>query len=98
MLRSWGPSRLDVFLYRYAADEAFLALIAANAFMAGVIPRDRAERGRTLRELGDLRALYSDLMKRLHEEAFCEGVCQLDEVKYAVEKAKKLVEELGGYV
>lgn len=34
-------------------------------------------------------------MKTLHKEAFYEGVYQPEEVKYAVEKVKKLLEELG---
>jgi len=90
----------DVLLYRNAADKAFLALVlAVNAFIAartGVVPRSHAERRRILRELGreDLRALYSDLMKTLHEEAFYEGVYQPDEVLYAVERVRKLIDEL----
>ncbi len=42
----------------------------------------------------DLRAIYSDLMKTLHEEAFREGVYQPDEVRYAFEKVRKIIDEL----
>lgn len=46
----------DVFLYRNAADKAFLALVmAVNAFIAaktGVVPKSHAERRRMLKELG----------------------------------------------
>lgn len=90
----------DFFLYRNAADKAFLALVLlVNAFIAaktGVVPRSHAERRRMLRELGreDLRALYSDLMRTLHDEAFYEGVYQPDEVLYAVGKIRELLEEL----
>jgi hypothetical protein len=34
----------------------------------------------------DLRALYSDVMKTLYDEAFYGGVYNPEEVKYAVEK------------
>ncbi len=90
----------DFFLYRNAADKAFLALIIAiNTYIHAVrkvIPRSHSERRKILREIGreDLRALYSDLMKTLHEEAFYEGVYQPDEVKYAIEKIKKIINEL----
>ncbi|RFA95459.1 PaREP1 family protein [Pyrobaculum aerophilum] len=90
----------DIFLYRNAADKAFLALVLTiNAYIAtqtGIVPRSHAERRKMLRELGreDLRALYSDLMKTLREEAFYEGVYQPEEVLYAVEKIKRLLEEL----
>ncbi len=83
----------DVFLYRNAADKAFLALVLARV---GVVPRSHGERRRALREMGreDLRALYSDLMKTLHEEALYEGVYQPDEVRYAVGRAERLIGEV----
>ncbi|MGB9705837.1 MAG: PaREP1 family protein [Pyrobaculum sp.] len=90
----------DVFLYRNAADKAFLALVVAvNEYLkavVGVVPSSHSERRRLLREVGreDLRALYSDLMKTLHEEAFYEGVYQPDEVRYAVDKVRSVIEEL----
>jgi len=61
----------DVFLYRNAADKAFLALvIAINTYIKaieGVEPSTHSERRRILRKVGreDLRALYSDIMKTL---------------------------------
>ena len=90
----------DFFLYRNAADKAFLALIIAiNTYIhaiRGVVPRSHTERRKILREIGreDLRALYSDLMRTLHEEAFYESIYQPDEVKYAIERIKKVIDEL----
>ncbi|MEM4972037.1 MAG: hypothetical protein QXE01_12395 [Sulfolobales archaeon] len=90
----------DILLYRSAADKGFLALIIAiNEYIRiskGVIPKSHAERRRILREIGreDLRALYSDIMKTLHEEAFYEGVYQVDEVRYALNKVKSIIDEL----
>lgn len=90
----------DMLLYRSAADKAFLALVVAvNAYVraiGGAEPASHSERrllGKMCRE--DLRALYSDLMRALHEEAFCEGVYQPEEVEYAFEKVEGCVEELG---
>ncbi|RLE56050.1 MAG: hypothetical protein DRJ40_06480 [Thermoprotei archaeon] len=90
----------NVFLYRNAADKAFLALVVAiNTYIyqkLGTVPQSHSERRRLLREMGreDLRALYSDLMKTLHEEAFYEGIYQPEEVKYAIEKVGKLIDDL----
>ncbi|MEM0093419.1 MAG: PaREP1 family protein [Thermofilum sp.] len=90
----------DYLLYRNAADKAFLALIiAVNEYVhsiRGLVPRSHSERRRVLREIGreDLRALYSDLMKTLHEEAFYEGVYQPDEVRYAIKKVESIIEAL----
>jgi len=49
-----------------------------------------------LRKMGreDLRALYSDLMKTLHDEAFYEGVYQPDEVEYALKKVEEIISKL----
>jgi len=90
----------DVFLYRNAADKAFLALvIAINAYISaveGVEPSSHSERRRILRKIGreDLRVLYSDLMSTLHEEAFYEGVYQPDEVEYAIRKVEEVITRL----
>jgi HEPN domain-containing protein len=90
----------DVFLYRNAADKAFLALvIAINAYISaveGVEPGSHSERRRILRKIGreDLRALYSDLVSTLHEEAFYEGVYQPDEVEYAIRKVEEVITRL----
>jgi HEPN domain-containing protein len=89
----------DVFLYRNAADKAFLALvIAVNTYIRaveGVEPASHGER-RILRKIGreDLRALYSDLMRTLHDEAFYEGIYQPDEVEYAIRKVEEVVAKL----
>jgi len=90
----------DILLYRNAADKVFLALvIAVNAYIAaveGVEPTSHAERREILRKMGreDLRALYSDLMKTLHEEAFYQGIYQPDEVQYAVKKVEDVIAQL----
>jgi hypothetical protein len=90
----------DVFLYRNAADKAFLALvIAVNTYIRaveGVEPASHGERRRILRKIGreDLRALYSDLMRTLHDEAFYEGIYQPDEVEYAIRKVEEVVAKL----
>jgi secreted Zn-dependent insulinase-like peptidase len=90
----------DVFLYRNAADKAFLALVVAvNAYIGvveGVEPVSNSERRKILRKIGreDLRALYSDLMKTLHEEAFYQGVYQPDEVEYAMRKVEEVMAQL----
>ncbi len=90
----------DVLLYRNAAIKAFLALIIViNEYIRvirGYTPRSHSERRRILREIGreDLRALYSDLMKTLHEEAFYEGIYQPDEVRYAIDKIKNIIDKL----
>jgi len=42
----------------------------------------------------DLRALYSDAMKTLYDEAFYEGVYNPEEVEYAIEKVKQLLKEV----
>ena len=62
----------------------------------GVEPAGHSERRRALRRVGreDLRALYSDVMKALHEEAFYEGVYHPDEVEYAVKKVEECIKEL----
>jgi hypothetical protein len=90
----------DILLYRNAADKVFLALvIAVNAYIAaveGVEPTSHAERRKILRKMGreDLRALYSDLMKTLHEEAYYQGIYQPDEVQYAVKKVEEVIAQL----
>ena len=90
----------DLLLYRNAADKAFLAaVLAVNAYVSrklGVVPKSHSERRLLLRRVGreDLRALYSDLVKTLHDEAFYGGVYNPEEVKYAIEKVKQLLKEV----
>ena len=90
----------DIFLYRNAADKAFLALvIAINTYInltEGIEPNNHSERRKILRKIGreDLRALYSDMMKTLHEEAFYEGIYQPDEVEYAIRKIEEVITRL----
>ena len=73
-------------------------MIAVNSYvkaLEGIEPSSHGER-RILREMGGegLRALYSDLMKTLHEEALYEGVYQPEEVEYAIRKVESIVEQL----
>jgi len=90
----------DILLYRNAADKAFLALvIAVNGFIVlrtSAIPRSHSDGRKFLRELGreDLRAIYSDLMRTLHDEAFYEGVYDPEEVKYAIKRVRDVIEEI----
>lgn len=69
----------DIMLYRSAVDKAFLSMIlAVNSYInrvLGITPKSHSERRLLLRRMGreDLRALYTDIMKTLHEEAFYEG-------------------------
>jgi len=41
----------------------------------------------------DLRALYSDVMKTLHDEAFYEGVYNHEEAEYVIKQVKKILKE-----
>ena len=43
---------------------------------------------------GDLRALYSDIMKTLNDQAFYEGVYNPEEAEYAIKQVRKMLEEL----
>jgi len=92
----------DFLLYRNAADKAFLSMIVAVNFYIwrklGLIPSSHSERRSLLRKVDreDLRALYSDVMKTLHDEAFYEGVYNPEEVEYAIKQVKKMIEEFKG--
>ena len=90
----------DVMLYRNAADKAFLSMmVAVNSYInhkLKVTPKSHSERRFLLRKIDreDLRALYSDVMKTLHDEAFYEGVYNPEEAEYAIKQVKKALEEL----
>ena len=90
----------DILLYRNAADKAFLSMIiAVNSYIKrklGVIPRSHSERRSLLRKMDreDFRALYSDVMRTLHDEAFYEGIYNPEEVEYAITQVKNVLEEL----
>lgn len=90
----------DMLLYRNAADKAFLSMIiAVNSYVSrklGVIPKSHSERRSMLREMGkeDVRAIYSDVMKTLHDEALYDGIYDPEEVKYAIALVRKVIEEL----
>lgn len=89
----------DMLLYRNAVDKAFLSMIVAvNSYLnrkLGVIPKSHGERRSLLRRINreDLRALYSDAMKTLHDEAFYEGVYNPEEASYAITLVRKMMEE-----
>ncbi|MEM3693105.1 MAG: PaREP1 family protein [Candidatus Bathyarchaeia archaeon] len=90
----------DIMLYKNAADKAFLSVVVAiNSYIngkLGITPKSHTERRSMLRKMGreDLRALYSDLMKTLHDEAFYEGVCDPEEAEYAIKRVKTILKEL----
>jgi len=86
-------------LYRNAVDKAFLSMIVAvNSYInskLGITPKSHIERRSLLRKIDreDIRALYSDVMRTLHDEAFYEGVYNPEEAKYAITQVKKMLEE-----
>jgi len=90
----------DMLLYRNAVDKAFLSIIVAVNFYIsrklGITPKSHSERRSLLRKIDreDLRALYSDAMRTLHDEAFYEGIYNPEEAKYAITLVKRMLEEL----
>jgi hypothetical protein len=73
-------------------------IIAVNFYInrrLGVTPKSHSERRFLLRKLEreDLRAKYSDVMKTLHDEAFCEGVYNPEEAKYAINLIEEMLKE-----
>ena len=90
----------DALLYRNAADKAFLAMIVAvNSYInrkLGITPKSHGERRSLLRKMEreDLRALYSDVMETLHDEAFYEGIYNPEEAEYAIKQVRRMIEEL----
>ncbi len=90
----------DMLLYRNAVDKAFLSIIVAvNSYInrkLGITPKSHSERRSLLRKIDreDLRALYSDAMRTLHDEAFYEGIYNPEEAKYAITLVKRMLEEL----
>lgn len=87
----------DILLYRNTSDKAFLSLVVAvNSYInrkLGIIPRSHSER-RTLRKMNreDLKVLYSDVMRTLHDEASCEGIYNPKEARYAMRQIRKILE------
>jgi uncharacterized protein (UPF0332 family) len=90
----------DMSLYRNSVDKAFLSMIiAVNSLInrkLGVTPKSHSERRSMLRKIGreDLRALYSDIMETLHDEALYEGIYNPEEAEYAIKQVRKMLEEL----
>jgi secreted Zn-dependent insulinase-like peptidase len=90
----------DTTLYRNAVDKAFLSMIVAVNYYINrklnITPKSHSERRSLLRKMEreDLRALYSDVMKTLHDEAFYEGVYNPEEAEYAIKQVKRALEEL----
>ena len=90
----------DIMLYRNSVDKAFLSMVVAiNSYInrkLNGIPKSHSERRSLLRKMDreDLRALYSDIMKTLHDEAFYEGVYNPEGAEYAIKQVKKMLEEL----
>jgi len=89
----------DMLLYRNALDKAFLSMIVAvNSYInrkLGIVPKAHGERRLLLRKMDreDLRAIYSDVMRTLHDEAFYEEVYNPEEARYAITLVKKMLEE-----
>jgi len=89
----------DMLLYRNALDKAFLSmLVAVNSYInrkLGITPKSHGERRSLLRKMDreDLRALYSDVMRTLHDEAFYEGVYNPEEAQYAITLVKRMLED-----
>lgn len=89
----------DMLLYRNAVDKAFLSMIVAvNSYInrrLQITPKSHSERRSLLRKIDreDLRALYSDVMRTLHDEAFYEGVYNPEEAKYAITLVKRMLKE-----
>jgi hypothetical protein len=87
-------------LYRNAVDKAFLSIIVVVNFYInrklGITPKSHSERRSMLMKIGrdDLRALYSEAMRTLHDEAFYEGIYNLEEAKYAIALVKRMLEEI----
>lgn len=90
----------DIFLYRNAVDKAFLSMVlAVNSYIyrkLNVVPKSHSERRELLRKMGreDLRAIYSDIMKTLHDEAFYDGIYKPEEAEYAIRQVEKLIRDL----
>lgn len=88
-----------ILLYRNAVDKAFLSMVlAVNSYIKmklNIIARSHAERRPLLRQIGreDLRALYTDVMRTLHDEAFHEGVYNPSEAEYAITLVRKMIDE-----
>jgi len=86
-------------LYRNAADKAFLSMIVAiNSYInrrLQITPKSHSERRSLLKKIDreDLRALYSDMMRTLHDEAFYEGVYNPEEAKYAITQVKRMLKD-----
>ncbi len=84
----------DAMLYRNAVDKAFLSMIlAVNSYInrkLKIMPRSHSERRALPRRMGqeDLRALYSDVMKTLHDEVFYEGVYNLKKPNTQLNKSR----------
>jgi secreted Zn-dependent insulinase-like peptidase len=73
-------------------------VLAVNSYIKiklNVIARSHSERRSLLRQIGreDLRAVYSDVMKTLHDEAFYEGVYNPSEAEYAITLVRKMIDE-----
>jgi len=89
----------DLVLYRNAVDKAFISMIApVNSYISrkmNVTPKSYSERRSMLRKMNreDLRALYSDIMKTLHNEAFYERIYNSEEAEYAIKQVRKMLEK-----
>jgi hypothetical protein len=102
-----GVENNDAIRIRDAAEKAWNAVVqATNAlilYYLGKTPSSHWERRRLLRELErvkpeveglGLRDRYSARERSLHELVFYEGVVDVNDVEFELEKAKKYVEDV----
>jgi hypothetical protein len=102
-----GVENNDTIRIRDAAEKAWNAVVqATNAlilYYLGKTPSSHWERRRLLRELErvkpeveslGLRDRYSARERNLHELVFYEGVIDVNDVEFELEKAKKYVEDV----
>jgi hypothetical protein len=102
-----GVENNDAIRIRDAAEKAWNAVVqATNAlilYYLGKTPSSHWERRRLLRELErvkpeveslGLRDRYSARERNLHELVFYEGVIDVNDVEFELEKAKKYVEDV----
>ena len=102
-----GVKEGDVLRLRDAAEKAWNAVVqASNALIlrySGKVPSSHWERRRLLRELETsreeiaslgLRDRYSARERNLHELAFYEGIVEVEDLEFEVEKAARYVEDV----
>jgi len=103
-----GVNESNPYKIRDAAEKAWNAVVqATNALLLklmGKLPSSHWERGRMLRELEKmlpevgrlmLRDRYGARERHLHEMVFYEGVIDVEDVKYELEKVEAYLNDIG---